>query len=307
MFDTSKIKQYKLANNMEVILNPNKSDISTSFVKLQTTVPANINPSVPSILSIMLNEGSKNKNQDQFYKDVYKAGMTLKFDADFDSITAVSESLAQDTGMAVVLLELGQDVHLTGAPLKEAVDDGVRRAYRDGYFRKSICDPLTRENTGDNTPAHLHLDMVAGENVAVTFLPKGFGSENMSRLVMLTPSQGRAGIVDTIVETVKIAGSRPCPPVCVGVGIGGAFDSCAFLAKKALTREVGSRSPREDVASIEEEALEKINALNIGPQGFGGNVTALSVACEIAPTHIAGLPVAVNIQCHCVRCEKEVL
>ena len=223
--------------------------------------------------------------------------------------TAKAERMpvCQDTGMAVVMLELGQDVHLTGAPLKEAVDDGVRRAYRDGYFRKSICDPLTRENTGDNTPAHLHLDMVAGENVAVTFLPKGFGSENMSRLVMLTPSQGRAGIVDTIVETVKIAGSRPCPPVCVGVGIGGAFDSCAFLAKKALTREVGSRSPREDVASIEEEALEKINALNIGPQGFGGNVTALSVACEIAPTHIAGLPVAVNIQCHCVRCEKEVL
>ena len=223
--------------------------------------------------------------------------------------TAAREQMpvCQDTGMAVVLIELGQDVHLTGAPLKEAVDDGVRRAYADGCFRKSICDPLTRENTGDNTPAHLHLDMVAGENVVVTFLPKGFGSENMSRLVMLTPSQGRAGIVDTIVETVKIAGSRPCPPVCVGVGIGGAFDSCAFLAKKALTREVGSRSPREDVASIEEEALEKINALNIGPQGFGGNVTALSVACEIAPTHIAGLPVAVNIQCHCVRCEKEVL
>ena len=183
----------------------------------------------------------------------------------------------------------------------------TRRAYRDGYFRKSICDPLTRENTGDNTPAHLHLDMVAGETVRVTFLPKGFGSENMSRLVMLTPSQGRKGIVDTIVETMKIAGSRPCPPVCVGVGIGGAFDGCAFLAKKALTRDVGSANPREDVASIEREALEKINALNIGAQGFGGKVTALSVACEIAPTHIAGLPVAVNIQCHCVRCEKETL
>ena len=223
--------------------------------------------------------------------------------------TAAREQMpvCQDTGMAVVLIELGQDVHLTGAPLKEAVDDGVRRAYADGCFRKSICDPLTRENTGDNTPAHLHLDMVAGENVRVTFLPKGFGSENMSRLVMLTPSQGRKGIVDTIVETVKIAGSRPCPPVCVGVGIGGAFDGCSFLAKKALTRDVGSANPREDVASIEREALEKINALNIGAQGFGGKVTALSVACEIAPTHIAGLPVAVNIQCHCVRCEKETL
>ena len=223
--------------------------------------------------------------------------------------TAAREQMpvCQDTGMAVVLIELGQDVRLTGAPLKEAVDDGVRRAYADGCFRKSICDPLTRENTGDNTPSHLHLDMVAGENVRVTFLPKGFGSENMSRLVMLTPSQGRKGIVDTIVETVKIAGSRPCPPVCVGVGIGGAFDGCAFLAKKALTRDVGSTNPREDVASIEREALEKINALNIGAQGFGGKVTALSVACEIAPTHIAGLPVAVNIQCHCVRCEKETL
>ena len=223
--------------------------------------------------------------------------------------TAAREQMpvCQDTGMAVVLIELGQDVHLTGAPLKEAVDDGVRRAYADGCFRKSICDPLTRENTGDNTPAHLHLDMVAGETVRVTFLPKGFGSENMSRLVMLTPSQGRKGIVDTIVETVKIAGSRPCPPVCVGVGIGGAFDGCAFLAKKALTRDVGSANPREDVASIEREALEKINAQNIGAQGFGGKVTALSVACEIAPTHIAGLPVAVNIQCHCVRCEKETL
>lgn len=226
-----------------------------------------------------------------------------------NELTAAREQMpvCQDTGMAVVLIELGQDVHLTGAPLKEAVDDGVRRAYADGCFRKSICDPLTRENTGDNTPAHLHLDMVAGETVRVTFLPKGFGSENMSRLVMLTPSQGRKGIVDTIVETVKIAGSRPCPPVCVGVGIGGAFDGCAFLAKKALTRDVGSANPREDVASIEREALEKINALNIGAQGFGGKVTALSVACEIAPTHIAGLPVAVSIQCHCVRCEKETL
>ena len=215
--------------------------------------------------------------------------------------------VCQDTGMAVVLLELGQDVHLTGMPLSDAVNDGVRRAYADGCFRKSICDPLTRVNTGDNTPAHLHLDMVAGERVRVTFLPKGFGSENMSRLVMLTPAEGRAGIVNTIVETVKLAGSRPCPPVCVGVGIGGAFDGCAFLAKKALTRDVGSANPRQDVASIEREALEKINTLNIGAQGFGGRVTALAVACEIAPTHIAGLPVAVNIQCHCVRCEKETL
>ena len=223
--------------------------------------------------------------------------------------TALREGMpvCQDTGMAVVLLELGQDVHLTGMPLSEAVNDGVRRSYADGYFRKSICDPLTRVNTGDNTPAHLHVEIVPGDRLHVTFLPKGFGSENMSRLWMLTPAEGRAGIVNAITETVRLAGSRPCPPVYVGVGIGGAFDSCAFLAKKALTRDAGTSNPREDVASIEREALEKINALGIGAQGFGGKVTALGVACEIAPTHIAGLPVAVNIQCHCIRCEKEEL
>lgn len=223
--------------------------------------------------------------------------------------TARAENMpvCQDTGMSVVLVELGQDVRLTGAPLAEAVNDGVRRAYADGNFRKSVCDPLTRVNTGDNTPAHLHVDLTAGENVTITFLPKGFGSENMSRLYMLTPAEGREGILNAITQTVKLAGSRPCPPVYVGVGIGGAFDGCALLAKKALTREVGSRNPRRDVAQIEEEALERINALGIGAQGFGGKVTAIGVSCEIAPTHIAGLPVAVNIQCHCVRCEKETL
>lgn len=226
-----------------------------------------------------------------------------------NELTAQREAMpvCQDTGMAVVLLEIGQGVLLTGAPLKDAVDDGVRRAYRDGNLRKSICDPLTRVNTGDNTPAHLHVDIVEGENVAVNFLPKGFGSENMSRLYMLTPAEGRDGIVNAIVETVKIAGSRPCPPVYVGVGIGGAFDGCALLAKKALLRDVGSSNAREDVADLEREALEKINALDIGAQGFGGKTTAIGVSCEIAPTHIAGLPVAVNIQCHCVRCQKEVL
>lgn len=215
--------------------------------------------------------------------------------------------VCQDTGMSVVLLEIGQDVFLTGIPLSDAVNDGVRRAYADGNFRKSICDPLTRRNTGDNTPAHLHTEIVPGETISVTFLPKGFGSENMSRLYMLTPAEGREGILNCIVNTVKLAGSRPCPPVYVGVGIGGSFDSCAFLAKKALTRDVGSRNSRADVAEIEREALRRINALRIGAQGFGGKITAIGVSCEIAPTHIAGLPVAVNIQCHCVRCEKEIL
>ncbi len=213
--------------------------------------------------------------------------------------------VCQDTGAACVLLTVGREVFLEG-DLYRAIDDGVRRAYEKD-LRKSICDPLTRKNTGDNTPAFVHLEQGAGDRVEICFLPKGFGSENMSKIFMLTPAEGRAGIIGAIVEAVREAGSRPCPPVFVGVGIGGTFDSCAYLAKKALTREVGSKNPRADVSSIEEEALEKINALGIGPQGFGGNITALGVACEVAPTHIAGLPVAVNMQCHCVRCAREIL
>lgn len=215
--------------------------------------------------------------------------------------------VCQDTGLAVVILEIGQEVFLEGKALKDAVNEGVRRAYADGYFRKSVCDPLTRKNTGDNTPAVIHTEIVEGDKINITFLPKGFGSENMSRTYMLKPAQGVEGIIDAIIETVRKAGSRPCPPVYVGVGIGGSFDTCAFLAKKALTRDVGTSNPREDIAEIEKEALRRINALNIGCQGFHGDITALGVACEWAHTHIAGLPVAVNIQCHCVRCEKEVL
>ena len=220
--------------------------------------------------------------------------------------TAAAEQMAvcQDTGYAVVLAEIGQDVHIEGKPLAAAVDCAVAKAYADFRFRKSVCDPLTRENTADNTPAALHTEIVPGDKIRLTFLPKGFGSENMSRLYMLTPAKGVAGVVDAIVETVRLAGSKPCPPVICGVGIGGTFDTCAFLAKKALTRELGSHNARADVAAIEAEALEKINALGIGAQGFGGKVTALGVLCELAPTHIAGLPVAVNIQCHCMRCAK---
>ncbi len=215
--------------------------------------------------------------------------------------------VCQDTGMAVVLLDIGQNVALCGEPLEDAVNGAVRAAYNDGYFRKSVCDPITRQNTGDNTPAVIHTHICAGEQVKITFLPKGFGSENMSAMYMLKPAQGVDGIIDAIVQTVKNAGSRPCPPVYVGVGIGGSFDTCAYLAKKALTREIGSHSERADIAEIEKIALEKINALNIGCQGFHGKTTALGVSCEWAYTHIAGLPVAVNIQCHCVRCQKEII
>ncbi len=220
--------------------------------------------------------------------------------------TAVQKQMpvCQDTGMAVVILEIGQEVFLEGKPLAVAVNDGIKRAYADGYFRKSVCDPITRQNTGDNTPAVIHTEIIAGDKIKITFMPKGFGSENMSRRYMLKPAQGVEGIINAIEETVKLAGSRPCPPVYVGVGIGGTFDTCAFLAKKALTRDIGTASPRGDIAEIERVALEKINKLDIGCQGFHGSTTALGVACEWAPTHIAGLPVAVNIQCHCVRCEK---
>lgn len=222
---------------------------------------------------------------------------------------AVKENMpvCQDTGMAVVLLKIGQEVYLEGIDLNKAINRGIKMAYADGYFRKSVCDPITRENTGDNTPAVIHTEIVAGDKISVTFMPKGFGSENMSKLYMLKPAQGVEGIISAIVETVKLAGSRPCPPVYVGVGIGGTFDTCAYLAKKALTREVGSVNSRVDIAEIECEALKRINELNIGCQGFHGKTTALGVACEYAPTHIAGLPVAVNIQCHCVRCVKEII
>lgn len=215
--------------------------------------------------------------------------------------------VCQDTGMAVIMIDIGQEVFLEGTPLSEAINQGVRRAYADGYFRKSVCDPITRKNTGDNTPAVIHTNIVLGDKINITYMPKGFGSENMSRVYMLKPAQGVDGIVDAIVETVKIAGSRPCPPVIVGVGIGGSFDTCTYLAKKALTRDIGAHSQRADIAEIEERALEKINALNIGCQGFHGKITSLGVNCEWAPTHIAGLPVAINIQCHCMRCRKEVL
>lgn len=243
---------------------------------------------------------------------ISETGESAKFSLDTileNARIAARENMpvCQDTGMSVILAEIGQEVVFEGGLFTDAVNRGVRRAYEDFCFRKSVCDPLTRVNTADNTPAVVHTELVRGDRIDLTFLPKGFGSENMSRLYMLTPSRGVEGIVESIVETVRLAGSKPCPPVYVGVGIGGTFDTCALLAKKALAREIGSAHPRKDVADIEKKALEMINALGIGAQGFGGKTTALGVACEIMPTHIAGLPVAVNIQCHCVRCGRAVL
>jgi fumarate hydratase subunit alpha len=210
--------------------------------------------------------------------------------------------ICQDTGMAVVFMEVGQEVELTNGNITEAINEGVRRGYKDGYLRKSVVeDPLLRKNTGDNTPAVIYYDIVPGDKVKVTLAPKGFGSENMSRLKMLKPSDGLNGVLDFVVEAVSLAGPNPCPPIVVGVGIGGTSDKAMYLAKKALTRNIGSHNETEHLKEIELTLLKKINELGIGPQGLGGNTTALAVNVEAFATHIAGLPVAVNINCHVAR------
>lgn len=210
--------------------------------------------------------------------------------------------ICQDTGMAVVFLEIGQDVHLEGGALEDAVNEGVRQGYVEGYLRKSVVgDPLIRENTKDNTPAVLHTRIVDGDQVKIKVVPKGFGSENMSRVFMLKPAEGIEGVKDAVLTAVKDAGPNACPPMVVGVGIGGTFEKCALMAKEALTREVGSHSEIEYVKELEEELLTKINSLGIGPGGLGGTTAALAVNINTYPTHIAGLPVAVNICCHVNR------
>ena len=215
--------------------------------------------------------------------------------------------ICQDTGVCCVFLKIGQDVHIDG-DLRTAVDEGVRRGYGEGYLRKSVVkDPLRRVNTGDNTPAMLYTEIVPGDKLEITVAPKGFGSENMSRLAMLKPSDGIEGVKAFILKTVEEAGPNPCPPIVVGVGIGGTFDKAAYLAKKALMRSTDERNPDGFYADLENELLEKINSLGVGPQGFGGRTTALAVNIEWYPTHIAGLPVAVNINCHVTRHKTEVL
>ena len=210
--------------------------------------------------------------------------------------------ICQDTGMAVVFLEVGQDVHFEGGSFEDAVNEGVRRGYTEGFLRKSVVgDPILRENTKDNTPAVIHTRIVEGDRVKITVAPKGFGSENMSRVFMLKPAEGLKGVKNAILTAVKDAGPNACPPLVVGVGIGGTFEKCALMAKKALTREVGKHSDIPYVRKLEEEMLEKINCLGIGPGGLGGTVTALAVNVNTYPTHIAGLPVAVNICCHVNR------
>lgn len=216
--------------------------------------------------------------------------------------------ICQDTGLAIVFIEIGQEVHITGGNLYSAVEEGVRHAYGEGYLRKSVCDPLSRKNTGDNTPAVIHAEIVPGDRIRLVALPKGGGSENVSSVAMLLPTLGSEGIKKHIVEKVREAGPNPCPPVIVGVGIGGAIDEAPILAKKALLRPLGGKNRVDSrLATLEEEILEEINHLGIGPQGYGGKTTALAVHIEMKPCHIASLPVAVNIQCHAARHKEAVI
>ena len=216
--------------------------------------------------------------------------------------------ICQDTGMAVVFISIGQDVHLEGDYLEDAINKGIRQGYEEGYLRKSVVsDPLLRENTRDNAPGIIHYSIIPGENIEITVAPKGFGSENMSRVVMLKPSDGEEGINKAVLETVKLAGPNACPPMVIGVGIGGTFEKCAILAKKALIRNLEEGSKEEHIKQLEQELLEEINQTGIGPGGLGGKTTALGVNIETYPTHIAGLPLAINICCHVNRHVKRVL
>jgi fumarate hydratase subunit alpha len=228
-----------------------------------------------------------------------------------NAILAVAEQLAicQDCGATLAYLEIGQDLHITGGNLYEAVNEGVRRGYHEGYLRKSMVNrPFSeRVNTGDNTPAIIHTDIIPGDKLKITIVPKGGGSENMSRLFMLTPSKGRQGIIESVVQAVEEAGSNPCPPIIVGVGIGGTAEKAMELAKKSLLRKVGEHNSDSETAELERELLQRINALGIGPQGYGGTVTALGVNVETFPAHIASMPLAVNLQCHAARHKEAVL
>ena len=215
--------------------------------------------------------------------------------------------ICQDTGLAVIFIELGQDARVVGGNLDEAINEGVRQGYQEGYLRKSACHPFTRANTGDNTPAIIHYRLVDGDALKITVAPKGGGSENMSKVVMLKPADGIAGIKEQVVEWVRQAGGNPCPPTIVGVGIGGNFEKSALLAKEALLREIGSLNPDPELQSLEDELLEAVNDLGVGPQGLGGRVTSFAVHIKMLPCHIASLPLAINIQCHAARHKEAVL
>jgi len=215
--------------------------------------------------------------------------------------------VCQDTGLAILFVEIGQDLHVSGGDLRAAINEGVRQGYAQGYLRKSVCDPFSRANTGDNTPAVIHYDIVPGDRMRIIAMPKGGGAENMSRVEMLTPAAGLRGVEDLVVETVERAGANPCPPTIIGVGVGGTIERSAILAKRALLRKMGERNPDPEIAGIEKRLLERVNELGIGPMAYGGDTTSLDVFMEVEPCHIASLPVTVNIQCHAARHKEAVL
>lgn len=260
------------------------------------------NKILPSDLVQLIYDGVQNETEDMPKDIMCRLCENLRAADELDI------PICQDTGMAVIFVKIGQDVHFIGGSFNEAVNKGVAEGYRDGYLRKSIvADPLRRVNTGDNTPAVIHTEIVQGNAVELLVAPKGFGSENMSRLKMFTPSASREDIIDYVVDAVKLAGSNPCPPMVIGVGIGGDFEECALLAKKALCRPVSLDNADSFYADMEKEISERANELGIGPQGFGGKTTVLKTAIEVMPTHIAGLPVAVNVGCHVTRHVKVVI
>lgn len=249
----------------------------------------------------LLNEAKQNEGS-PFGKDILE-----QLIQNVDIATRENIPLCQDTGMAVFFLELGQDVHIIGGNLTDAINEGVRQGYEDGYLRKSVLDPLTRENTKDNTPAIIYTDIVPGNELKIAFAPKGFGSENMSAIKMLKPSDGLEGIKSFVLDTVESAGANPCPPIVLGIGIGGTMEKAALLAKRSLIREAGTPNPNPEIALLERELLDMVNKTGIGPQGLGGIITALAVHIDTFPTHIAGLPVAVNVQCHAARHKETIL
>lgn len=260
--------------------------------------------------NIRLPENLEKRISQAAEEEISPAGKSVFDDLKANIKAAADENIpvCQDTGMAVIFAEIGQDVHFTGGSFEDAVNRGVSRGYTEGFLRCSVVgDPLERVNTGDNTPAVLHTRIVPGDKVKIDVCPKGFGSENMSALKMFTPSAAVEDIVDFVTETASKAGSNPCPPMVIGVGIGGNFEQCAYLAKKALCRDVAIRNQKSLYADLEGKMLDKINRLGIGPQGFGGKITALCVNIEEAPTHIAGLPVAVNIGCHVTRHASQII
>ncbi len=258
----------------------------------------------------MLSEDVKGRILKAAKDESNELGKKILSQLEENMVIAESENIpiCQDTGMAVVFLKIGQEVHFEGGSLEEAVNEGIRQGYTEGYLRKSVVgDPLIRKNTGDNTPGVIHYEIVPGDKVEITVAPKGFGSENMSRVCMLKPADGIEGVKAAVLETVKLAGPNACPPLVIGVGIGGTFEKCALLAKKALTRDINSHNSIEYVKELEIELLEEINKLDIGPAGLGGQTTALGINIETYPTHIAGLPVAINMCCHVNRHKKRTI